>query len=208
MRLPSKLVPTALAAALLLSAAITSASARRLEVSSQLFRATWFQLEVVESSGFFIANCPITLEGSFHSRTIPKVQRLLIGAITRVTIKTESCLGNPRIRSRSSSLPWHLTYESFTGTLPAITSVQLLISRFLFEFFDTSATCTYGRSTDNMTFEAVVSAGAITVLRPVAGRAIASLLEGNSFCAPTVSLREEGTVTVLNSTTRVTIRLI
>jgi hypothetical protein len=75
----------------------------------------------------------MTLEGSFHSRTMTKTAGALVGYITRATIKrpctggtvwahngeTNEVLGG----TVSNTLPWHVRYNSFTGTLPNITAI-------------------------------------------------------------------------------------
>jgi hypothetical protein len=208
MRTIAKVGLTALIAALLLSAALSTASARRLELSNQRFRVAWSRLEF--QSAFLTGACQVTLEGSFHSATIPKMARLLIGAITRVNIKKESCTNGEALVD-SATLPGHITYESFTGTLPSISSVRLLLTRFTFWVATFGARCTYGTSTGNMTFSANLTAGEITTLTPVAGSNTASLLEGGGLCPGSVSLLSEatdGTLTVLNSAARIRIRLI
>src|SRR5436853_3228582 len=123
MRLSTKLGLTALMAAMLLAAAIGTASARSLSVSNQSFRVTWSKLEFEGGLGI-PTQCQVTLEGSFHSRTIAKVLRSLIGAITRAVVKTESCSGG---RATVGAPPWHVTYQGFTGTLPRILTVVIAL---------------------------------------------------------------------------------
>jgi hypothetical protein len=67
--------------------------------------------------------CHVTMEGSFHSRTISKVLEALIGYITRATVDSTNCTGGSA-RSLTETLPWHIRYGGFTGTLPTITSVN------------------------------------------------------------------------------------
>src|SRR4029077_1421284 len=127
MRTSAKLGLTALIAALLLASALGTASARNLSVNEQLINARWRSLEF---SGAVTIRCPVTLEGSLHSRTIPKILRtLLIGAVSRVLIKNESCTGGT---ASVPPTPWHLSYEGFRGVLPNITTVLVLLQRFLF----------------------------------------------------------------------------
>src|SRR4029077_3157461 len=129
--------------------------------------------------GTHTVRCPVTLEGSLHSRTIPKIVRvLLIGAVSTVRIKNESCTGGTASVLR---LPWHMTYEGFRGTLPNITSVLLLLARFQFglmvEIFGTRRTCLYGTSTDNILAELGLNAERLgTWLVPVTGSNIVHLL--------------------------------
>jgi len=209
MRTNAKVGLTALIAALLLSAALSTASARNIEFSNQTYRVAWSRLEF--QSAFVTGACQVTLEGSFHSRTIPKVARLLVGAVTRVNIKKESCTNGEALVD-NSTLPGHITYESFTGALPNISSLRLLLNRFTFWVAALGVRCTYGTSTDNMTFSANLAAGGeITTLTPLAGRNIANLLEGGGLCPANVTLvggATDGVVTVLNSTTRIRVRLI
>jgi len=210
MRISAKLGLTALVAALLLAAAVGAAGARSLSVSSQTIRATWSRLEFNEEAIGLSLRCPVTLEASFHSRTIAKVSRALIGAITRASFFTERCTGGS-FRSKPP-FPWHLTYESFTGTLPNITSVRLLLARFRFLFIIPGlATCEYGTSTDNMIFSAALNAsGEITSLAPVAGSNRAHKTEpSTAFCPNELGIvGAEGVVTALNSTARIRLTLI
>ena len=194
---------TALTAALLLASAVGTASARSLSVSNQNIRATWSSLEFVSA---VTIRCQVTLEGSFHSRTIAKVARSLIGAITRATVKEETCTNG---RGRPQALPYHLTYEGFTGTLPAIASVLLLLSRMRLQV-TVPGLCTgeYGTGTDNVTLRAGVSGGEITSLEPIAGRSTVTRLSGGAFCPGSGVLAGSGSVTLLSSTTRIRVTLI
>lgn len=128
MRTRSKLVLAGLTAALLLSMGVANASARNLSVDEQFFRVTWTSLEFVNSEFGVRVLCPTTLEGSFHTRTIAKVLRSLIGYITRAIVKRESCT-NGSATVLTETLPWHITYEGFRGTLPIITALRVLLRR-------------------------------------------------------------------------------
>jgi len=105
----------------LMAIVASTAFAGRLSVSSQTFRATFSEL--IESTGELSNTCHVTLEGSFHSRTIRKVEGTLIGYITRVT--TGQCTLGTTILTET--LPWHISYLGFSGTLPEIT---LMLVRF------------------------------------------------------------------------------
>jgi hypothetical protein len=137
MRRQSKASLCALAAAAVLAVLVSTASANRLSISNPAIRAVWAPVTVIipESSLEFV--CAMTLEGSFHSSTIQKVAGALVGYITRASVGhpcsgagemwvhngTEAPLGNVR----PTSLPWHMTYQGFTGTLPNISEVRLLL---------------------------------------------------------------------------------
>ena len=205
MRTSAKLGLTALMAALLLASAISTASARNLSVSNQNIRVTWSSLEFVSA---VTVRCRVTLEGSFHSRTIVKVARTLIGAITRATVDEANCT-NGVGRPRNETLPWHITYEGFAGTLPNINTVFVLLSRLRFNLV-VPGLCTgdYGIATDNITGAAAVTGGEITSLDPVAGRNRATRHSGTAFCPATGTFVGRGTVTLLGTTTRIRVTLI
>jgi hypothetical protein len=97
-----------------------AASARRLELpaNERGFRLAWSVLEFTSAAG--TVRCPVTLEGSYHSRTISKVVGSLIGFVTRASIA--ACTGGTN-RLLSETLPWHVRYRGFVGSLPAIDSV-------------------------------------------------------------------------------------
>jgi hypothetical protein len=205
MRTSAKLGLTALIAALLLASALSTASARNLSTNTQNIRTTWSRLEFV---GTLTVRCPVTLEGSFHSRTIPKVARLLIGAVTRIDIRSASCTGGTATVAR---LPWHITYEGFTGTLPSISSVRLLLQRFLFALMVTvlgvPRTCQYGTASDNISGEVSLNNELLVRnLIPIEGSNTANLLEGpRTFpeCPLTGRMRattEDGVTRILNTT--------
>jgi len=216
-----KLILTALAASLLFAAAVSTASAARLSVSNQNIRGTWTSLEFV-TPGVVTVRCKVTLEGSFHTRTIAKVERALIGAVTRAIVKQETCTngsgatfnGVERYNGTTSpnTLPWHLSYESFASTLPNIASVNVLLTRFRFGI-TVAGLCTgqFGSETDRITALAALGAGReVTALTPVEGRNTASLIRRDAglTCPPTGLMRGSGSVMLLGTTTPITITLI
>lgn len=109
--------------ALMLALAAGSASANRLSYSEQAFRIVWSRLIFSESGGGFPINCPVTLEGSFHERTFAKTRDLLAGYITTATVNNAGCSEGHATILRAS-LPWHVTFQSFSGSLPNITGVR------------------------------------------------------------------------------------
>ena len=196
----------ALTATILLAAATNAATARSLSISNQNVRGTWSSLEF--NGGSVIFRCRVTLEGSFHTRTVAKVARSLVGAVTRATVDEANCT-NGNGRPRNETLPWHITYEGFTGTLPNISGVFLLLSRFRFTL-TVPGLCTadYGTATDNITGRVNLSGGEITSLEPVAGRNRATLHSGGAFCPGSGTFGGSGTVTLLGTTTRIRVTLI
>jgi hypothetical protein len=101
----------------LLGLPAANACAARLSLSSSTFRII---SGPGEREGTII--CPLTLEGSFHSRTLAKVANSLIGYITRASLNEGLCTGG-RATYLRETLPWHLQYAGFSGTLPNIASI-------------------------------------------------------------------------------------
>jgi hypothetical protein len=113
----------ALAAALTMALAVTSASANKLSYSEQRFRIIWTSLTFSEAGGNFPISCPVTLEGSFHSATLSKVLNALVAHITRAVVANPECTaGHATILGES--LPWPVLYRGFTGALPNMTGVR------------------------------------------------------------------------------------
>jgi hypothetical protein len=209
-------VTLALAATLVLASGITTASARILSVSESSFLARWNSLEFIS---LVTIRCRVTLDGSFHSRTIQKVARALIGAITRVFI-SHPCTGGegwaddgtPNPGGTTNRLPFHLTYENFTGTLPEIRTIGLLLSRISF-VLQVGSGCTgrYGRAEDNISFTANLTGRIIESITPVEGRNIAHLVTrlGGIFCPSEFPFRgSSGVVTGLVNTNAISVLLI
>jgi hypothetical protein len=219
MRTFVKLALSAVAASILIAAVTSTASARNLSVSNRNIRITWASLRLEAGSGVL---CPITLEGSFRSMTIAKVARNLIGAVTQGIVNQTACTRGIIATfngleiyngvTKSNTLPWHLTYESFVGALPNIRAVRVLLSRFRLGVRDEEEICAaeVGSATDNVTFSAVVGAGgALSTFSPVEGMNRATLIRNSGvICPSTTDVINTGNVTVLNSTTRISITLI
>jgi hypothetical protein len=132
----SKLLLVTLIALLLLTALASSAFARRFSLSNGNYRIVWTSLEFAyrePSGGTITFSCPITLEGSFHSRTFSKVSGQLLSFIDRVFFNNAACTG-AQVRVLTETLPWHIRYHSFIGVLPTITGirVELVGAAFLF----------------------------------------------------------------------------
>src|SRR6185436_3861009 len=104
-------------------------SARNLSTSNSNIRADFRPL--VFFNGEARLTCDVTLEGSFHYRTIVKSRLSLVGYITRVDVNEAGCTGagllaGARARANRETLPWHISYEGFTGRLPNFDSTILL----------------------------------------------------------------------------------
>jgi hypothetical protein len=139
MRNRSALALAALVAAALMGIAAGLASAGRLSVSNRTIRAMWSNVEMYvtnpgEEGAQYGNICRLTLEGSFHSATIRKVVGTLIGYVSRVSV---AACTDPDIivTALREALPWHVRYQSFSGTLPAISGLTLAFVGMSWEFF-------------------------------------------------------------------------
>lgn len=122
-------------AGLWLAAGLSTASASTLSISRTSASFRWPQLGFVSASGAEIT-CRVTLSASFHEASIAKVSQMLIGIIESATFS--SCTGGG-VTLLTATLPWHLTYRSFTGTLPRITSVLVDVVGMSYKYKPTEA---------------------------------------------------------------------
>jgi hypothetical protein len=104
------------------------------------------------------------------------------------------------------SLPWHIRYKSFTGTLPNITTVGVELSgeRYWFEseFIGFGVRCFYTTSIPSTINRE--AGGAITTMR-LNKTGIAS---ETGFPCPSGNLEGTGAVTVQGTTTKITLTLV
>jgi hypothetical protein len=224
MRNRTKLAITALAAAAALGALVSTASARNLSISNQNIRATYRSNEFGASGGGVTLRCELTLEGSFHTNTIVKNVGALVGYITRAIVRRPCTGGTVWAHSGetneilggtfANTLPWHIRYDGFTGTLPAIASVRIRLENIQYTaraaFFGIPILCAYnsaaangGNATATANREAVT--GALTTLTPsgIVRSSTGGCPEGQ-FGAPA----GDGPITLLGTTTRLTVTLI
>jgi hypothetical protein len=138
--------------ALALSAAVGTATARRLATSEQSFLSHFREL-TFEAGGQNVV-CHVSIEGSFHSRTISKVARALIGYISEVRVQ-RPCNANSAGEAwaltaqegRTESLPWHILYERFIGALPTITGIEVTLDNAAFLVNVAGLNCLYQATT-------------------------------------------------------------
>jgi hypothetical protein len=208
MRTRSKLLFTSLGAALLLSMAVGSASARDLSITNRAYRIVWRELRLGSTGGVNI-RCPVTIEGSFHSSTFHKTIHALIGHVTRATVVSRSCTGGTATVNQES-LPWHVTYEGFSGILPRITLLFALLIGVKFRVTVLGITCTAQTTTTNPAKGRIIineATGAATELVPDETALIPLTGAGCEF-AGNGFFEGPGRVTLLGNTTVITIRLI
>jgi len=106
-------------ASVLLAALVGVASAARLSTTTLGINASWTRMNF--RGGLGTAECEVIVNGAFHERTIAKTAGLLTGFITAANITR--CARGAAAALRET-LPWHVQYDSFTGTLPNITTIR------------------------------------------------------------------------------------
>lgn len=188
------------------------ASAGHISVSSRTFRGTWTALEFISSLG--TVRCPVTLEGSLHSSTIAKVAETLIGQVYRASLAEARCSGG-RATVRTETLPWHVRYLGFEGTLPKITALGIdsVGESYAIETgrgdrcIEISASAT---GVPRWEWEVIVSIEPFAFFRWLFNRNRRTPLRGEILCelAGEMTMEGEGTITVTGGTTAITVRLI
>lgn len=189
----------------------TVASANRLSLSDRGVRIVWNPLTAgAQTREMFGAECPVTMEGSFHSSAMSKVVGSLIGYVTRASVATTSCTRGS-FRFLLESLPWHIRYSYYRGTLPNISRLGIgfvgaAISITSPPFFENSL----ARSTAErpMGWEAEREAGG-SIRSLIAESGTILPLSGSIMCtSATFFYKGVGSVTRLGATTAVSLTLI
>jgi hypothetical protein len=197
MRTRSKLLLAGLTATAVFSLAVSSASARRFEASNEHYLAIWPALKF--SGGFSPVECPVTLEGNYHSRIISKVSGQLIGFVTSAEVRASACTGGSATVLHAN-LPWHLRFDRWAGTLPNISSIRQQLVGGEFRIDEGIFTCL------SITRAGEPGFGTIAV---VSGAARTIAAEGTISCEGiNGTFSGTGEVFVQRSTTRILIRLV
>ena len=169
---------TAAAAAMVLFAASGPGSARNFSLSETHFMTGWAAMTF--AGGEISVRCPVVVEGSFHNRTFTKTAGALVGYVG-LAVSTEGSCSGGRVIVKEESLPWHVRYDSFTGTLPNITAVklQLIGARIATEVL--GIRCEYlSSATEPLVVKAIVTSGAMREIEPLGERTIRGT--GGIFC--------------------------
>lgn len=181
----------------LCSAVAGTASANRISTSSTQIRHTWPEWTVTDAGS--TVTCPITLEGSVHSSTIAKTVGLLVGYINRAI--TGTCRGGS-VTFLTTSLPWHIRYETFFGTLPNIAAISFQIVGMAFETTILGFPCLFQTSavspaswTDNM-----AAGGGVTSVRWHEAPTIPGSCGIEATFSGSGSLTQSGTTTPISIT--------
>jgi hypothetical protein len=158
MHYPGKLLLTALAATLTLSFAVGTATAGRLRTSDTDIYVIWDELsERLTLGGELETECSVTLLGQVDTSTITKIKEKK-GDIDHTEIA--GCEPAPVV-ALDETLPWEVTYQSFTGRLPTIVTVRLLLIRaaFLVEFGGFAECLVTTTALNPAAAEAIIGAG-------------------------------------------------
>jgi hypothetical protein len=194
-----KLILAVASAAVLVAALVSTASANRLSSSSQTLRARFPNVSFL--GGFGNTECALTLEGSFHTRTIVKTSGALIGYLTRAIIGGTHCIrGSATILT--TSLPWHIRYESFGGTLPNITAINTTLTGVQLQVKEPVFGIVCLASGGTLTDRYIRDAGGVLTTEVLGGTSPTSCGSNGTLSGTSESL------TVLNSVTRITVTLI
>jgi len=180
-----------LAAALTLAVSTGAASANQLSISEQDIRAVFPEMKFSAVGGGFEVICQVIVEGTFHEDTFSKVQGTLVGLVTEAQVTEEGCAGAGTAAVVQESLPWHITYAGYLGTLPNMTSIELELHGVRFAIQNIFELCTYEGTLLLELIRGMVS----TTMQPEPAQTI-PLVEG-TFCPEAGTLEGTAPVTVL-----------
>jgi hypothetical protein len=198
-----KLFAATAAAAVLLAALVGSSPAGRLSISNPRWRATYANLHINFPGGTY--SCLLTLEGSFHSRTMSKTTGALVGHVITAQAVDTGCVGI-RWTVLRETLPWHVRYAAFTGTLPSISSLAYSVTGFAFVIQESFLRCLF-RSTEE-------SPVYLTFRREAGGALTSVALNGTvpsgeiSGCGGSAGLEGTSSTLTNESGSRITVTLI
>jgi hypothetical protein len=214
----TKLIIGGLTVAIALAAAVNAATARRFEVSEQRFLVLFRELTFESTGGNVI--CPVNIEGSFHSKSITKLSGQLIGYITEAIVH-HPCQQNNGwalngievIQGITSpnTLPWHILYISFMGTLPNIREIEISLTGAKFRVEVVGVLCLYASESRNwMEGQVLLEGGRVVGLRANEEHRIPLFEDQSGFrlCPPTGVLKGTGTVGTQERWTAITVRLV
>ncbi|HZV74771.1 MAG TPA: hypothetical protein VFF79_13735 [Conexibacter sp.] len=209
----TKLLLAALTATLVMALAVNTASANHFSLSNQAFRVVWSPLNFIGEGSTVRVTCNVTIEGSFHSRTIVKTIGSLVGYVTRAI--AGGCTEDSAT-VLTATLPWHITYEGFSGRLPTISRVRLLLrhTSFTESIFGGLVTCLYADAgtseTENNAGEVLLSSGSANELAADPSIRL-PFVRGSGLtenCPTRGGFTGTGQVTLLGATTRIIVTLI
>jgi len=188
--------------------AAANASANQLSFSSQTLKVEWAALRFA-AEGIEV-RCEVTVEVSLHSATFTKTRGQLVGYVTSGTAPVETCSGTEGASPRGldETLPWHVNYSSFTGTLPRITGLGFEVTGIAFTVRLLGENCLYkATAAGPARLIATVSEGLVTGVRADETAPI-SKASGSFLCPAAGRASGTGTVSVVGAQNGLTVRLI
>ena len=188
-------------ATVFLCALASAATARNLSINNQNLRASWREARF--SGAFGNTVCPLTIEGSFHTRTLAKVLGTLTGFVTRAIVGACST-GSATLLTET--LPWHSRYQGFTGTLPRISTLTAHVIDVAMRVREPGGIFCLSRST--ATEPVIITANREVVTGALTNAEIAGAIRTDCFGAVGTFASDRGPVSQLGSTTRLTVTLI
>jgi hypothetical protein len=118
-----------------------SAAANRIGITNaeKGFRMAWeaFHVELTGLGGGNVV-CPLTLKGRFSVGTFAKTEGTRVGVVDRAI---SGVCERGSMTVLTETLPWTVSFASFTGILPNITSITLKLIRAAFRFSESGLTC-------------------------------------------------------------------
>ncbi len=201
-------------AVLALTAFAGSAPARRLRVNDQNYEWIWEGAAGrlrMSTAGRTIA-CNITLKGQFEAASFEKVTTPALARITEtVNPGAGECQSMMEERFVAlASTPWEVRYESFTGTLPNISSIIVRVIRGGFRLTLGTEVCDYPFET-NRYFRATIAvdgAGRLTSITPDVARRIPSTSAGLVCRLEEATFENAGVVLRRETMSRIALSLI
>lgn len=167
MNRPRKAILSAFVAVLALAACAPGAIAGRIRSDDDDFKMIWIGLKLVLNNGGEIA-CDATLLGRFHSTTIVKTANLLIARLPLADTREERCIGGPLVFSAST--PWVVSYEGYTGMLPSLGNIRVLVLGLEADIYEEGGVACTMRTTSieplHLTLELVPRTGVVREVTP------------------------------------------
>jgi len=206
MRKTAKVSLVAGAAALVMGFAVHGAGAEAgIEARSPTFRIAWRPVSI--TSGASTTRCNLTLEGYVHSNTMAKTAGALIGYLVEVSVR--ECTGGSAT-VLTSTLPWHVRYEGFTGRLPTIEGVKLTFIELSLSVQPTGSLNCLVRTSSTSPLKAIFNVEASSAVTGVALEPGSTIPEtGEALCAfASASFEGTGRLTTTATGSSVSITLI
>jgi hypothetical protein len=185
-----KLIVAAIAATALLALTAGAANAlRSISINEKSIHVVWEELSFAEPVFGLSIICPVTIRIVFSEDKISK-RATEIGNVVEVRVAETSCT-NGRARPLTEGLPWVVLYNGFTGTLPEILTIRLILRKTAFLLTTPIGTCLYEGEAEGIT---TIGARRITGLRAGETKAIRLLRLLTGSCASTGRFKGTGKV--------------